>query len=365
MAFYGAMGWMLVDGRFRSRLLSAVAMPTPSTTVVSHGLDGIRGLAALWVALFHAYQWSNGTLASAITFFPAVRGGDTAVMIFVGLSGFLIYRSVIRIDSIGGLRHYIVRRFLRIYPVYVVTAITGMALFVLPDKINIARHFISEVLMLRVVGYPHFANVVAWSLFAEVLFYIVLPVFVVAAGRRQVLWVVVALVGLVAAETGAREVGLWKFFGFGVLAHLAAERWRERITPGMAFLLFVAGVGILGAVYRHHDFHRELLLGVAIWMLLVGVTLSPLWERIMGSEPLRFLGTISYSVFLWHSILFAFLFDVTLFWNGFGEFAKSRLTAEAWVLPLVILPALVTVGTLSFLVIERPFLAFRPQRSGS
>ena len=88
-------------------------------------LDGVRGLLAVWVWLYHAIYISGvwKTLPQAARFF---LGGDKAVDIFIILSGFVI--SLLLLRERQPYRTYIARRFLRLYPVYIV-CLTVAALF--------------------------------------------------------------------------------------------------------------------------------------------------------------------------------------------------------------------------------------------
>tara|TARA_B100000212_G_C27163388_1_gene442778 strand:- start:103 stop:399 length:297 start_codon:yes stop_codon:yes gene_type:complete len=58
------------------------------------GLDGIRGISALWVSLFHMWQWPQPALNFLIDKFGIITLGNKAVPIFVALSGLLTFRSL-------------------------------------------------------------------------------------------------------------------------------------------------------------------------------------------------------------------------------------------------------------------------------
>ena len=93
-------------------------------------LDGIRGIAILWVFLFHsfgaAYGWNhfpwNGLFRSfdepriPVLLFPLSLGG-LGVAIFFAVSGFCIHLSHVR-NKEKGWKFFFHRRFFRIYPAY-------------------------------------------------------------------------------------------------------------------------------------------------------------------------------------------------------------------------------------------------------
>jgi len=55
-------------------------------------------------------------------------------------------------------------------------------------------HAVAEVFMLHSLGYPVFANPPLWSLYVEVIFYLVAPLFLIANPRQAV---AAATIGLV------------------------------------------------------------------------------------------------------------------------------------------------------------------------
>lgn len=95
-------------------------------------LDGIRGIAILWVFLFHSlgasYGWDhfpwNGLFRSfdeprsLVVLFPLSLGG-LGVAIFFAVSGFCIHLSHLR-NREKGWTYFFYRRFFRIYPAYLV-----------------------------------------------------------------------------------------------------------------------------------------------------------------------------------------------------------------------------------------------------
>lgn len=114
-------------------------MPPPSSNSHIAALDGLRGLAALYVTAFHAWQWpkvnpegalvptATGPFDSLPELLPFLQHGDKAVPMFVVLSGFLIYRSLRTVETVGQIRAYLQHRFIRIFPLFAATVITLFA----------------------------------------------------------------------------------------------------------------------------------------------------------------------------------------------------------------------------------------------
>ena len=365
---------------FRERFKKLLLFPTSNHQNHLACLDTLRGLAALLVAIFHTWQWTQLAFNSARDLMPFISRGDAAVPIFVTLSGLLIYRSLKKVDSLDGIREYINRRFLRIFPVYLVTVIVS-SIAIGPFNANITpmQYEISEIFMLRSLGSPNFSNPQAWSLYVEVLFYALIPLFVIMTRERSLLWASIALAVFALGDAiGPRELGLWKYFCIGIIAAEIISRWK--IRPHTASILGVLGIFIVYLDLRTgHDWigrsinklfggyiqitggHPAYTLSLALGMLLliVGTVQSPLFRRIFEIYPLRVLGTISYSLFMWHSFLIVANFPVTF--GGVGNPILTGLTPSlsAWQMPFIVIPALISSATISYLLIERPFLLKR------
>ncbi len=84
-------------------------------------IDAIRGLAAVLVLVYHVHLVTGVDLVPG----PIAAGGSSGVGIFFALSGYLLFRPFL--NGAVNLRAYAVRRFLRVWPAYLL-AIIGCAL---------------------------------------------------------------------------------------------------------------------------------------------------------------------------------------------------------------------------------------------
>lgn len=364
--FYIAGGALFVSPAFRAALVALLATPQPHRQQYLAPLDGLRGLAAFWVACFHCWQWTQPHYDPLLRYFPLLRDGNDAVPIFVALSGFLIYRSVRAINSAAELKKYAWRRWLRIYPLYFVTAV--LALIVVPIAGLGPQRIIAELLMWRAFGYPAFLNPPAWSLYVEVVFYAVVPAYAFVSRRHPLPFAVLAFFGLfVIGIFGNRELELWKFFAIGICVSCLYDRFGAKVGQMLPGALFLIGVGGIVLQYSSHAALNEFALAIAIGCLIFGsLTFSPA-AVLLRARPFRVLGAISYSVFLWHSFLIMAGYHVMF--DGRGYLADPTgpipvFLGPAWTLPLIYVPALIAVGALSFLLIERSMLSFRESAPG-
>jgi len=106
--FWVAIVLMIVPA-LRHRVAALLVLPGATNQSHLASPDAFRGLAALFVAVFHTWQWSRPAFNSTLEWAPFIAAGDKAVPIFVTLSGLLIYRSLKRVQTIENLRLYIRR----------------------------------------------------------------------------------------------------------------------------------------------------------------------------------------------------------------------------------------------------------------
>jgi peptidoglycan/LPS O-acetylase OafA/YrhL len=98
-------------------------------------LTGIRGVAAIWVILFHSYPWYAEVIGGpARGAFPFVRDGFLGVDLFFLLSGFVLtmsYGPRLSGGSFTAIGQFMISRAFRILPMHwavlvVLAAIVGM-----------------------------------------------------------------------------------------------------------------------------------------------------------------------------------------------------------------------------------------------
>jgi peptidoglycan/LPS O-acetylase OafA/YrhL len=386
LLFYGAVLVALFSRRYRAWMTARLAPALPSNHAYSGALDSYRGIAAAVVAFAHMGYFCYPLFWASVLRFPYLiaKGGNKAVPVFVMLSGFLIYRSVRKVASLQDLQDYARRRFLRIFPLYVVTALAALAVGQVALTVPTV---LAELLMLRSLSFPTFINPVTWSLYVEVCFYVALPVFVVATGR----WVLWASVGaffalLFADPAGPREMDLWKYFFVGiVVSHLTdwlAARPRPRLLrEALGVALFAAGAVLLYYDFHEHDWFGNLGLltenpsgygevgtvGLAcgFGLVMVGTLTSQAVSRIAGVWPLRVVGTISYSLFLIHPFYLLVNFPQLMLVGGVHpqpSFAPLGV-APWWYGFFLFFPGMLLWAAASYIAIERPFQMMRPQRA--
>ncbi len=342
-------------------------------------LTGLRFLAAAAVAVVHIPALANDT-----TLPPTPRRfmaeGFAGVPFFFVLSGFVLaysYHRRLASPTRGDLGRYLLARFARIWPVYLLT-LAVLAFFPLVPPPTGGWEVGANLLLLQMwlpaaSPYPPGINPAAWSLSDEVFFYLCLPLFVWAAAkapnlRRRWLW---ALAGAAwAAEFGLM---LWQCSNMNPWTQYAM------VSPFVRLADFVVGV-LLGLDYVRHggdapaagrwrwtglELGAVLAVGVAVafsnrlpllvrlvgyytpaFALVVAVFARQrghLSRLLAGRVPL-FLGESSYSFYLTHMIVFTQLYpwlplsEVGVFGQA-GGFLAAALVVSSVVYLVAEVPA--------------------------
>ena len=88
------------------------------------GLEGLRGYLAIWVWLTHVTTMATLPLDKYSGWGRILANGDTAVGIFIIISGFVITMNIDR--SRDGYRQYIIRRGFRLFPAYLIALLISI-----------------------------------------------------------------------------------------------------------------------------------------------------------------------------------------------------------------------------------------------
>jgi peptidoglycan/LPS O-acetylase OafA/YrhL len=331
------------------------------------GLDGIRGLAALFVVGNHIFLRAfPGYPANHAPFWAApFIYGRFAVVVFIVLSGFSLSVSAARAGwRLGGVAKFARRRAWRILPPYWAALVFSLLMtwFVVAQpgwaEPNAKSVVVNGLLVQDVFAVPS-PNRAFWSIAIEAQLYIAFPLLILAMRRLNA----VVLVAAVAAPVLALGVAaaahvqlatdlvnqytpdLAVLFAIGVAAAgilTTSERRRARPWHWYTFALAVPVFALItwrGSVWTIHNiFWVDLAFGPAIGCLLAAVATHrprPL-VRLLDTRPLRRLGSFSYSLYLTHApIVIAAYYGVMQGWVRPG--VPTFLVLCATVLPLTVL----------------------------
>lgn len=364
------------------------------------GLDGLRGIAAVSVLLFHVWLFNDAHTTTRREgaldyFFVELKLG---LYMFFALSGFLLVRPFLRaaLDRrpLPRLLPYARNRLARIAPAYwlsligataMLLAVGGTALRHMPATEEIWQHFVfgqnfSQDTIMQL-------NPAAWSLPVELAFYALIPaigLIAVAAARgvRGSAGVAVAIgvVGMLMiagglwwnkATIGETSVyrlalpGMLPYFGLGMLAAIGASLWDRRATGAstassrhVPTAVFAGGLLMVAAAIYNYERNiysetlqviRDVPAATGFALIIAGVAMATeqsRFGRALAWRPLVALGSVSYGIYLWH---------VPLLLAGRSA---DLLPAGTVLASAIVLTISVAIGALSWHFVERPSIAW-------
>lgn len=284
-------------------------------------LDGMRGVAALGVVIFHFMEWVFSDFSKNF-----IAHGFLAVDFFFCLSGFVIaYAYDDRINQMGR-GEFFKSRLIRLHPLVVLGSILGLLGFLFDPYASqtsaygvgrLALLFLSSVLMIPAPVMEERSlnlfglNAPAWSLFWEYVANVFYALILVKLNRRVLVGLTIVAAGIlsVVSYKAGNLLGGWAgnnfwdggarvFYSF--LAGLLIFRYRLILSnrlgfPILALMLFLAFL----MPWSDWNWLTELMVVLIYFPLLVslgaGSSLSPKLENIC-----QFSGDLSYPLYMTH-----------------------------------------------------------------
>ncbi len=303
------------------------------------GLDPLRGLAALAVAFFHFTN--NGWLPHGHWLKDLGYYGHLGVRTFFVISGFVVpFAMACGGYSLGSFFPFLGRRMVRIYPPYLASLLSmGLSVWMrgaTPPGVgdSLAHFFYLNDLL----GRPWLLDVY-WTLALEMQFYLFAALAWPLLSRPQCL----PFLGLVAVCVGVGSVTPGDRHLLGYISYFllggALFRLHTRLdTPLLATLLIAA---LAGLIWRQHGLASSVAALLPVPAVLVFASRH-------GFS--RFLGKISYSLYLCHLSAGGFLLAAVGPWVT-NPGLRSGMVAAALALS-------VAVAWVGYRVIEAPSIAW-------
>ncbi|GAB7191099.1 hypothetical protein NUM3379_18060 [Kineococcus sp. NUM-3379] len=330
---------------------------------------------------------------------PGFSGGSIGVLVFFVLSGYLITTILVHrpAETAGALGRFYWRRTVRLLPALAVLVGTTLiwAATALPaaDRAEVFRQAVPSLLYVQnfvLVAEGEHADFSllahTWSLAVEQQFYLLWPLVLVAlhsATRRggRLRWSMTATVGALlgcatALLLALSAAGLSGHVGVGLDGNAAPlltgcwlavlrhehpaflDRWVRR--PRWPAPVALTTLGLLVATGTVLPWDLQRCLGALCSAVVIGQLAAatrtpgrtPLWQHLVQSRPLVHLGLISYSLYLWHLLVY--------------DAAKRLLSVRTldekllWA-PLTVATCL-AIAWLSYRFVELPALALLDRR---
>jgi peptidoglycan/LPS O-acetylase OafA/YrhL len=333
-------------------------------------LDGMRAIAALAVIVAHSCTSDNPVL------FRLFQLGNQGVSLFFVISGFVITRILLNnVNQQGYFYNFYVRRTLRIFPLYYFALLCYDFLPYLIEEgtkttSGMWYHFVylqnfARTFNWQFVGPGHF-----WSLAVEEHFYLMWPFLVYFAFKKfsnSLRALTIISIGLIVFSFLLRYIMLLQNFEINVFTFTRLDQLSMGCLIAIlevkgklkaefrGFSYGMIGIGLLGVLVcmRSGFFINELFKHDAFGLIFAGIiTLvvmdnkSKLLDIILGNSAIQYLGKISYGLYVWHVMVIGY----------FHKYIDKNVGVINFFL---ILGITVVVSSISYFVLEKPFLELK------
>lgn len=322
-------------------------------------IDGLRAIAVIGVVLYHAFP-------------SLIIGGFTGVDVFFVISGYLISGNIYKTLANDGFSfvEFYRRRVRRIFPslAFVVISCMVFGWFALypVEYSQLGKHaalgagFISNIGFYNENGYFDVSAITKpllhlWSLGVEEQFYIIWPLIVILLLRLGRFFVIgaiaIAAASFIASLTVIHtdqpaafylpQYRFWELAAGAIVAYVARNGWRApTITAwfGVAFIAISYAFSPEGPAFPGY----WAILPVLGACLVISSTPDG-WmnQKVMGNRVAKFIGLVSFPLYLWHWPLISFAHIVI----G-GE--------PSWAIRAAAVAASFALACLTYFLIERP-----------
>jgi peptidoglycan/LPS O-acetylase OafA/YrhL len=352
-------------------------------------LDGLRWLAMALVFLQH-FQLAivATTVDRSVSPDPGLRtlyDLRVGVELFFVISGFILGVPFVQERVLGeervDLRAYFLRRLTRIEPPYAIALaiFTAAWLLVGRDPAITLRHALASLFYVHNLVYgafhPQAINMVTWSLEIEVQFYLLAPllarVFLVKRARTRRVALVSSIVLSAVLVELARNAGhepplsiltQIPYFAAGfLLADLYVVDWKtEPSTSWRWDLVAIPAWCALPFVATAPIPMKDLAIAAALFIAFVASFRSVGTRAFLGWTPVRLLGGMCYSIYLFHYLLVMFGWRYVFAADLFGA---SHAHGAYWIDTLgygaLVFALLFPVFLAYYLLVEHPFMSNR------
>ncbi|MFN8352920.1 MAG: acyltransferase [Spirosomataceae bacterium] len=342
-------------------------------------LDTVRAIAIGLVLLFHWFPENHPI--------NRIPNGPLGVTLFFVLSGFLITQILLKSKSqlphlgqVGSAyRIFLIRRALRIFPIYYLTL---LVIWLLPhlrvfpaietDLYQAPLYYVSYLYNFWLQHTHHWGDLLSpyWSLAVEEQFYVFYPLVLLFVPARYLSHLIIGMIAagllsrgirfIIGNEEGVLTITCLDTFGFG--AWWALKRFENKQVKSHQQLLtklsWVGGLVFLLAVFMlpKQGLAYALLFrfSMALLSLLLVVNASQGiggWLGMVFEHPLpRYIGKISYGLYVYHMIVPSVLMPVVA-----KIVLKVGISLGDFSYRFISLALLIGLASLSWYLVEKPF----------
>lgn len=293
-------------------------------------LDGLRGIFSLMIVFFH---YDGAFLPTRIFNNYIIRESYYAVDFFFVLSGFVISYNYHTINSNSSLINYIKKRFVRLFPLLLFTATVFFCTdlifnYFLPHYISTIEPFsalltkyLDTILFTNstpLLGNTFGMNPPSWSISAEMISYLVYGIVMVYCVKKHlnITFFIIILSGIIFSILNGYLFEVKSDYSFvrGLIAfNIGYFVWvlskkKFKMNNRIEFLLPVLLCALFYLSYNLSGLNKIILSSTVIplffgFSVLTLLKTDGFFSKILKLKSLKFLGDISYSVYLNHFLI--------------------------------------------------------------
>jgi peptidoglycan/LPS O-acetylase OafA/YrhL len=331
-------------------------------------LDGLRGIAAVGVMIFHFNYFflPQAALAAALPFMrPIFDHLYLGVDLFFLMSGFVmahVYGQKLASNWRAHWRDFAIMRFARIYPLFALTTLVMVVTHALTHRPLLwiafsGRSLALQPLLLQVWGGLSW-NYASWSISTETAAYVffVFAASALVTGKHPRV-IAVSCVAILTALSIRRGGWLHLFTGYAAVVRTITEfslgallyrAYAGAKTSSVVWLTLLAIVCVALAELTRWDIA---FVGVFAYLIYHGANPTTFVARLLRSAPAIAVGAWSYSIFLWHAPVH---YAVMAIFSAAGHPTETLDVTTARWLMLVTMLAVICLSALTFNCFEVP-----------
>jgi peptidoglycan/LPS O-acetylase OafA/YrhL len=322
-------------------------------------LDALRGIAALFVVLFH---YTMGTPEANLGF----KYGVTGVDLFFIISGFVIFMSIQKVSS--GLE-FAINRFTRLYPTYWTCAtITFLCQIFVHYQLGMENSSNIGLYLVNLTMFQHYFKVgdidgPYWTLIIEMIFYIGILILFVTKKLKYILHIGIIIVLLISVYSVLLVDTYpdlnWDFiYWFPLYSHVSLfvagiifyKIFQNEGKWYINYLLLIICLSVQSSLFAYipkaalfisnSEYSMMLAFYFAVFCLFVNHKL-----KFIVSKPTLFIGKISFALYLIHQFVsIEFIIPVL----------QKQVTSNFWITSCIALFVSISLATFITYAIEIP-----------
>lgn len=333
-------------------------------------IDGLRFLSLFMILMFHFYDYYRDRVYSVSPelnekVIKFTTSGFSAVMLFFGISGFILGLPFLNQYAYGGkkvkIKDYLFRRLTRLEPPYIIVL---TSLFILSLVVGtkggfqeLLPHYLASLFYSHNAiydGFPVLSDVL-WSLEIEVQFYLIAPflalIFKLNKTTRRILLLILIFIYTDYIRSYIDPFAfksIFKYVEYFLAGFLAADLfldYKDKVKQSYFFdiicIYFILSVWLV-----FNDFP----ISVKIFAIIAATPFSIIWRKILSLKFLIIIGGMCYTIYMLHQ---------RLLYLVLGNFYPNQIIADTvWVdvtiRVVIYVVALGAVSSVFYIFIERP-----------